>query len=109
MIAIALAALVLAASPEPSPSPDALWSDDGNVLEIPLAHRDRDRVDAGLLRIDRRKRVLTWDGAPGEIGCALRVEASLDDVAVAEARGPGLTLTLKTGPVPEMTFIPPAH
>lgn len=110
MIEIVLAVLVIAASPDKSPSPDAgLWSDDGTVVEVPLAHRDRDRVDAGLLRIDRRKRVLTWEGAPGEIGCALRVEASLDDVTIAEARGPGLILSLKRGAVREMTLVPPAH
>jgi hypothetical protein len=109
MIEMVLALVIVGAAPEPSPSPDALWSDDGAVLEVPLAHRDRDRVDAGLLRIDRGKRVLTWEGAPADIGCALRIEASLDDVSIAEARGPGLVLSLKTGAVREMTLIPPAH
>ena len=109
MVEIAALVYWLAAAPEPSPSPDALWSDDGTVLEIPLAHKDRDRVDAGLLRLDRRRRLLTWEGAPGAIGCALRVEASFDDVAVAEALGPGFVLTLSAGPVRDMTLIPPAH
>jgi hypothetical protein len=103
--------LVLAPAPSTSPLPAAaLWTDDGTVLEVPLAHRDRDRIDAGVLRIDRRRRVLTWQGLAEEIGCGLRVEARLEDVrGIAESRGVGLTLQLRNGPVREMVLIPPAH
>ncbi len=101
----------LAPAPSASPPPAAaLWTDDGTILEVPLAHRDRDRIDAGILRVDRRRRVLTWEGLPEEIGCGLRVEARLDDVrGIAESRGVGLTLLLRSGPVRELVLIPPAH
>jgi len=103
--------LAIAPAPSASPAPAAvLWTDDGTVLEVPLAHRDRDRIDAGVLRIDRRRRVLTWQGLPEEIGCRLRVEAPLDDVrGIAESRGAGLTLRLRSGPARELVLIPPAH
>jgi hypothetical protein len=98
-------------APAPSPAPAAeLWTDDGTILEIPLAHRDRERIDAGILRVDRRRRMLTWEGLPEAMGCALRLEARFDDVrGVAEARGVGLTLTVRGGPVRELVLIPPDH
>jgi hypothetical protein len=109
MIAL-LAALLPLVAPTTSASPPPLWTDDGTVLEVPLAHRDRDRVDAGVLRIDRRRQVLTWEGLREEIGCGLRLEVPLRDVrGVAESRGVGLTLTLRSGPVRELVLIPPAH
>lgn len=94
------------------PPPTALWTDDGNLLEIPLAHRDRDRVDAGIPRVDRRRRVITWEGLPETIGCGLRVEAAYGDVrGIAESRGAGagLTLRLGRGAMRELVLIPPAH
>jgi hypothetical protein len=83
MIDLVAATVLLSLAPAPSASPlppAALWSDDGTILEVPLAHRDRDRIDAGILRVDRRRRVVTWEGLKDEIGCGLRVEAPLDDV-----------------------------
>jgi hypothetical protein len=109
MLELALVTLLLAPA-SPAPPEPALWTDDGSVLEVPLAHRERDRVDAGVLRLDRRRRVLTWQGLDEAIGCRLRLEVPLADVAgVAESRGPGLTLTLRSGAVRELTLIPPAH
>jgi hypothetical protein len=93
-----------------STPPAALWTDDGTILTVPLAHRDRDRVDAGILRVDRGRRVVTWEGLPEAIGCRLRLEAGFDDVrGVAESRGVGLTLTVRGGAVRELILIPPAH
>ena len=117
MLDLVLAAVpfILLSAPAPAPSasplpPAPLWTDDGTVLDVPLAHRDRDRVDAGILRVDRRRRILTWEGLPEEIGCPLRLEVPIDDVrGVAESRGVGLTLTLRSGPVRELILIPPAH
>jgi hypothetical protein len=106
MIELALVTVLLAPA---APAPP-LWTDDGSVLEIPLAHRDRDRVDAGVLRVDRRRGVLTWRGLDEEIGCRLRLEAPLADVAgVEESRGPGLTVTFRRGTVRELTLIPAAR
>jgi hypothetical protein len=113
MIELVAAALLLTLAPATSASPlppAALWSDDGTILEVPLAHRDRDRIDAGILRVDRRRRVVTWEGLKEEIGCGLRVEAPFDDVrGIAESREVGLTLLLRGGPVRELVLIPPAH
>ena len=36
---------------------------------------DKDRPDGGLLRLDRNKRLVLWQGIPGDIGCKLKVEA----------------------------------
>src|SRR5438445_12682930 len=70
----ALAAVALAA--------DTLdWmSDSAAVLEVRLAHADRDRVDGGTLRLDRTKRLVTWVGAPGDIGCKPKLESTLEAV-----------------------------
>jgi len=93
-----------------SPAPAPLWTDDGNLLAVPLAHRERDRIDAGVLSIDRRRRVVTWSGLAEEIGCRLRLEAGFDDVrGIETSRGAGLTLTLRSGAVREMILAPPAH
>lgn len=113
LVVAALPSILLSLAPAPSPPPlpaAALWTDDGTILEVPLAHRDRDRIDAGILRIDRRRRLMTWAGLPEEIGCGLRLEVPFDDVrGVAESRGVGLTLTFRRGPVRELILIPPAH
>lgn len=110
MIALAAFALFAAATPVSPPPPAPLWTDDGTVLEVPLAHRDRARVDAGVLRIDRRRRVMTWAGLPEAMGCALRLEVPFEDVrGVAESRGVGLTVTLRSGTVRELVLVPPAH
>ena len=113
MIDLVAATVLFSLAPAPAASPlpaAALWTDDGTILEVPLAHRDRDRIDAGILRVDRRRRVLTWEGLPEEIGCGLRVEAPLDDVrGIAESREVGLTLQLRSGPLRELVLIPPAH
>lgn len=113
LVLATLPSILLSLAPAPSssaPPPAPLWTDDGTTLEIPLAHGDRDRVDAGILRVDRRRRVVTWEGLREEIGCSLRLEVPFDDVrGVSESRGVGLTLTLREGAVRELILIPPAH
>jgi len=78
-------------------SPDWM-SDEGGVLELKLAHNDKDRPDGGLLRLDRNKRLVLWQGIPGDIGCKLKVEAKFEDVeAVRVGDGAGFTVELKHG------------
>jgi hypothetical protein len=102
MTKVTLAAMTAAALATSAPAADlsADWmTDEGGVLELKLAHNDKDRPDGGLLRVDRNKRLLLWEGIPGDIGCKLRVEAKFDDVvAVRFGDGAGFTVELKGKP-----------
>jgi len=102
---IMAAAAGLAAS---APAADPEWmTDEGGVLELKLAHNDKDRPDGGLLRVDRNKRLLLWEGIPGDIGCKLKVEAKFEDVeAVRLADGAGLTIELKKGKPKRLVLLP---
>jgi hypothetical protein len=85
-------------------------SDEGGVLELKLAHNDKDRPDGGLLRVDRNKRVLLWQGIGGDIGCKLKVEAKFEDVeAVRVGDGAGFTVELKRGKPRKLVLIPVPH
>ena len=110
--ALLLAGLV-AAGPAPSPSaPPVDWiTDEDGVLELLLAHRDDSRVDGGTLRVDRRKRLVTWTGAPNEIGCKRTFEVAFADVkAVEEERTlPGFHLELRQGKPRGWTLMPLPH
>ena len=90
-------------------SPDWM-SDEGGVLELKLAHNDKDRPDGGLLRLDRNKRLVLWQGIPGDIGCKLKVEAKFEDVeAVRVGDGAGFTVELKHGKPRRLVLIPVPH
>lgn len=107
-----LAALLLVgAAPTPAPPPVDWITDEDGVLEMLLAHRDDDRVDGGTLRVDRGKKLVTWTGAPNEIGCKRRFEASFADVKyVEEERAlPGFHLELKQGKRKSWTLMPLPH
>ncbi len=109
--ALVLAGL-LAAGPAPTPQPPVEWiTDEDGVLELLLAHRDDDRVDGGTLRVDRAKRLVTWTGAPNEIGCKRRFEVSFADVkSVEEERTlPGFHLELREGKPKGWTLMPLPH
>ncbi len=103
----------LAAGPAPSPSaPPVDWiTDEDGVLELLLAHRDDDRVDGGTLRGDRVKKLVTWKGAPNEIGCKRTFEATFADVkTVEEERAlPGFHLELRQGKRRSWTLMPLPH
>lgn len=63
----------------PTADPAREWmSDEDGVLELKLAHLEKDAVDGGVLRIDRSGRKLTWSGIPGEMGCKSKIDVSLD-------------------------------
>jgi hypothetical protein len=86
-------------------------TDEGGVLELLLAHRDDDRVDGGTLRVDRVKRVVSWTGAPNEVGCKRSFEATFADVkSVEEERTfAGFHLALRQGRRKDWTLIPLPH
>jgi hypothetical protein len=108
-----LVAGLLLAGPGPTPSaPPVDWiTDEGGVLEMLLAHRDDDRVDGGTLRVDRGRKLVTWAGAPNEIGCQRTFEAAFSDVKyVEEERAlPGFHLELKQGKRKSWTLMPLPH
>src|SRR5512132_128425 len=89
-ILVAITVVVLGTNaPAADLSPDWM-SDEGGVLELKLAHNDKDRLDGGVLRLDRNKRLLLWPGIPGDIGCKVKVEAKFEDVeAVRVGDGAG--------------------
>jgi hypothetical protein len=106
----AMTAGTLAAS-APAADVTADWmTDEGGVLELKLAHNDKDRPDGGLLRVDRNRRLLLWEGIPGDIGCKLRIEAKFDDVvAVRFGDEAGFTVELKNGKPRKLVLIPVLH
>jgi hypothetical protein len=110
MPCLAVVALLMTLPAEAPAAPEWLTDQDG-VLELMLAHREDDRVDGGTLRLDRRKRLVTWTGAPGEIGCQRAFEAAFSDVKkVEEERGlPGFRLELRTGKPKAWTLMPLPH
>ena len=108
LVAITVAVLGTNA-PDADVGPDWM-TDEGGVLELKLAHNDKDRPDGGLLRLDRNKRLLLWQGIPGDIGCKLKVEAKFDDVeAVRVGDGAGFTVELKHGKPKKLVLIPVPH
>ena len=106
-----VAALVLA--PIAGQAQDGDWiSDDGRAVTLLLAHRDVGRVDGGTLRVDRERRLVTWEGAPNEIGCRRPWEAAFEDVEDVKADEPGFVITLRKGgkesrlvPLPHFTAL----
>jgi hypothetical protein len=103
--AAALAAVMAAAQPASD------WlTDDKGVLELKLASTEKGAICGGTLRLNRSRRLVLWEGAPGAIGCKQKVEATFDDVksVAAEERG-GFTVELKSGKVRKLLLVPLPH
>jgi hypothetical protein len=110
--AVALASLLLAGpAPDTSVPPVEWLTDTDGVIEMLLAHRDEDRVDGGTLRLDRRKKLLTWTGAPNEIGCKRHFEVAFSDVKRVEADRveAGFILELQAGKPRSWVLTPLPH
>ncbi|HEV8254787.1 MAG TPA: Ig-like domain-containing protein [Vicinamibacteria bacterium] len=102
-----LAAVVFLAAAPAVPSGDWLTEESG-LLELKLAHQERDRPDGGILRIDGLRRLVLWEGIPGDLGCRQRIEAPFETVkSVRAARTAGFTLELHDGR--KLTFLPLPH
>ena len=93
------------------PASTADWmTDEGGILELKLAHLEKARPDGGILRLDRNKRVMVWEGADSEVGCKQHVEALFADVAGASVGGEAcFTVTLKKGKLKRLDLMPLPH
>lgn len=107
---VPLAALLAAPEPTPSPATEWLTERDG-VVEMMLAHQDDDRVDGGTLRIDRRRKLVSWTGAPNDVGCARQFEAAFSDVkSVDEDQATaGFRIELRQGKPKSWVLAPLPH
>ncbi|HKC11883.1 MAG TPA: hypothetical protein VKI41_07595, partial [Vicinamibacteria bacterium] len=87
-------------------SPDWI-TDHGGTLELKLAHQESNGPDGGILRVDPTRRLVLWEGIPGDLGCKLSVEASFDDVKGVRARTEGgFAVELRREKAPKLFFMP---
>ena len=105
MTALALALLLEASLPPPR---DWMAVRNGAV-ELALAHRETDHLDGGVLTLDPRRRVVIWEGIPGDMGCRVKVEVSFDDVRSVALGEPGFALEFRKGKGQRMLLIPRPH
>lgn len=105
--ALAMAVALVAANGRAAEQADWM-KDEGGVLEMMLAHEEKGAPDGGILRIDRAKKTVTWEGVPGEVGCKLKVESSFDSVKSVKDNGQnaGFVLELKEGKTKRLTLLP---
>ena len=80
------------------------------VLELLLVHREPRSADGGVLHVDPNRRVVTWEGIPGERGCRQKLEASFGSVRVIRDEPQGLIrLEIKGQPRDRWLFVPLPH
>ena len=96
---------------EPSDAPDEwLIEDRAGVLQLRLAHAERRRPDGGILSVDPNRRVVTWQGIPGELGCQQKLEAAFSRIRAVRDEPAGLLrLELKGEPRDRWLFVPLPH
>jgi hypothetical protein len=87
---------------------DPWMTDEGGVLQLMLAHDEKSGPDGGMLTIDRNKKTVTWAGAPGEHGCKLKVETTLDGIRSVKDNGreAGFVLEMKDGKPKKLVLLP---
>jgi hypothetical protein len=106
-----LAALVpprAPASPRASlgDAPDWLVEEASGVVRLSLAHAEEAGPDEGVLTVDPERRLVTWEGAPGDRGCRRQLQAAFSRVrAVREADG-AMRLELKDEPLDQWRLVP---
>ena len=85
-------------------------ADAGGVLDVTVAMADQGAACGATLRLDRNKKTVLFEGAPGEIGCKLKLESPFDDVkSVKTGDGAGFLLELKKGKQKKLLLIPVPH
>jgi hypothetical protein len=81
--------------------------EDGGSLELLLV---REGLCGGVLTLDSVRRLVRWEGAPGDIGCKDGFEAAFDDVKAVRAQSEaGFLIEFKKGTGKRMVLIPLPH
>jgi hypothetical protein len=87
-----------------------LIEDRAGVLQIRLAHAERTRPDGGVLTVDPNRRVVTWEGIPGELGCRRKLEVPFARVRAVRDDPEGVVrLEVKGEPRDRWVFVPLPH
>jgi hypothetical protein len=80
------------------------------VVEVRLVHHERGHPDGGELLVDSNRRVVIWEGIPGEFGCRQGLEAPFDRVRAIRDEPEGLIrLEIKGQPRDKWVFVPLPH
>jgi hypothetical protein len=104
--------LLAAAGGRTAEAPEIEWliETGPNVLELRLAHNERRRPDGGVLRVDSNRRVVTWEGIPGELGCRQKLEAPFSSVRAVRDEPDGvIRLEISGQPRDRWVFVPLPH
>jgi hypothetical protein len=89
---------------------DWLIEDRAGVLELRLAHAERRRPDGGVLRIDPNRRLVTWEGIPGELGCKQKLEVPFGRIRAVRDEAAGMLRLEVKGEAPDRwVFVPLPH
>jgi hypothetical protein len=80
------------------------------VLELRLVHDEQRRADGGVLRVDPNKRVVLWEGIPGERGCRQKLEVPFSSVRAVRDEAQGeIRIDIKGQPRDRWLFVPLPH
>lgn len=110
VLAIALAGGAAAGAAEKGAASEWLLEPREGVVELRLVHHERGRPDGGELLVDSNRRVLIWEGIPGEMGCRQKLEAPFDSVRAVRDEPEGLIrLEIKGQPRGKWVFVPLPH
>jgi hypothetical protein len=103
---------VLGATPAPDESEPVEWIvEDGTTLMLRLVLEERGRPCGGELVVDPNRRLLRFEGMPGETGCERFVEASFTDLEELRVqRGEaGFALEVGGGREEKLVLLPLPH
>ena len=110
LVAATLACRSTADAGDASEGNEWLSENRSGVLELLLVHREFRRADGGVLHVDPNRRVVTWEGIPGERGCRQKLEASFGSVRAVRDEPQGLIrLEIKGQPRDRWLFVPLPH
>jgi hypothetical protein len=80
------------------------------VLELRLVHDEKRWADGGVLRIDPNRRIVQWEGIPGERGCRRKLEVPFSSVRAVRDEAQGeIRLEIKGHPRDRWLFVPLPH
>jgi hypothetical protein len=80
------------------------------VVRLRLVHQERTRPDGGELLVDANRRVVIWEGIPGEYGCREKLEVPFESVRAVRDEPEGLIhLEIQGQPRGRWVFVPLPH